>query len=669
MINSARTYKLIGGFVKGTGSHAVCVAFAAAVLGAAAPALRADELAALESYADVLDLRAAPRAADEPAANVFFDQGAWRGYSLQSQQRSGFVGPFVLRADGGRWLSARFAEMEIGPAGGRQTYEITAARSRALPGRLTQHARIGEIDVQQTLIQADASTTLVRIELRSMQHRRITFAVRSGPRLDGGRYEASGAAVQAQVLGAPTVHTRMLGLDVLASVENDGGYRLAAKNELELTSNETLTLYLMETDAPASIPDEPAAAFERNASRWAGYVQRATRSVDARYRRIAVKAVQTLLANWRSARGDLKHDGLFPSYSNDDFHGFWAWDSWKHAAALARVAPELARDQIRAMFDYQNDAGMIADVIYQDSKQNNWRNTKPPLAAWAVWEVQRASPDRGFLAQMYPQLRGYHRWWYAERDHDRDGLAEYGSTDGTRIAAAWESGMDNAVRFDEARMLRNGEHAWSLNQESVDLNSFLYLEKLRLADIAQALGEPEEARRWRAEARALRDQVRKRMFNRDDGYFYDIAIDSGAPIRVMGAEGWSALWTGVATRSQARTVAARMLDPRKFATPMPFPTLAADHPEFSPVKGYWRGPVWIDQAYFAVAGLRNYSMARAADEMQHRLLHTAVGLLDAAPMYENYDPMTGQGVQSPNFSWSAAHYLLLLLARDDPTDG
>lgn len=29
-------------------------------------------------------------------------------------------------------------------------------------------------------------------------------------------------------------------------------------------------------------------------------------------------------------------------------------------------------------------------------------------------------------------------------------------------------------------------------------------------------------------------------------------------------------------------------------------------------------------------------------------------------MYENYDPLSGHGYQSPNFSWSAASYLLLL---------
>ena len=41
-----------------------------------------------------------------------------------------------------------------------------------------------------------------------------------------------------------------------------------------------------------------------------------------------------------------------------------------------------------------------------------------------------------------------------KRDHNRNGMCEYGATDGTLEAAAWESGMDNAIRFDGAVMLK-----------------------------------------------------------------------------------------------------------------------------------------------------------------------------------------------------------------------
>lgn len=71
-----------------------------------------------------------------------------------------------------------------------------------------------------------------------------------------------------------------------------------------------------------------------------------------------------------------------------------------------------------------------------------------------------------------------------KRDHDGDGLCEFGSTDGSLIAAKWESGMDNAIRFDDSKILKNSEGAFSLNQESVDLNAYLYAEKEYLSKLA-----------------------------------------------------------------------------------------------------------------------------------------------------------------------------------------
>ncbi len=376
--------------------------------------------------------------------------------------------------------------------------------------------------------------------------------------------------------------------------------------------------------------------------------------------RVAVKAVETLISNWRSPRGHLYHDGLFPSYAYRGFYGIWSWDSWKHARALALFAPDLARDQLRVMLDHQAPDGMIPDVIYVDSTENNWRDTKPPLAAWAAHGIFRATADTSFVAEVYPALLAYHRWWYRERDHDGNGLCEYGSTDGSLIAAAWESGMDNAVRFDGARMVRNGPDSWSMDQESVDLNAYLFAEKGYLADLAEAVGEEADAANLRGDADRLRDLIRSTHFDEETGYFYDVDLESKAFVRVPGPEGWIPLWAGVASRDQADQVEQIMTDSVTFAARVPFPTLAMNQPEFDPTEGYWRGPVWLDQAYFAVRGLERYGYQGKARELQGRLLTSPRGLPGDGPIYENYHPRTGEGLNAPHFSWSAAHLLLLL---------
>jgi putative isomerase len=121
---------------------------------------------------------------------------------------------------------------------------------------------------------------------------------------------------------------------------------------------------------------------------------------------------------------------------------------------------------------------------------------------------------------MFDKLYRYHQWWYENRDHDHNGLAEYGSTDGTREAAAWESGMDNALRFDDATMVKNHEGAWSLNQESVDLNCYLYMEKVELASMAALIGRPAVAQQLQQEASKLRTQIQQVFFDKASGYFF-----------------------------------------------------------------------------------------------------------------------------------------------------
>ena len=148
------------------------------------------------------------------------------------------------------------------------------------------------------------------------------------------------------------------------------------------------------------------------------------------------------------------------------------------------------------------------------------------------------------------------------------------------------------------------------------------------------------------------------MFDDDTGWFYDVDVATGDFVSVQGPEGWIPLWTGVATEEQAARVRELMLDPAKFRTHVPFPTVARDHPEFS--DGYWRGLVWLDQVYFAIAGLRRYGFESDADALTRQLFDNLEGATTRGePLFENYDALTGEGRNVRHFSWSAAHLLLL----------
>ena len=396
-------------------------------------------------------------------------------------------------------------------------------------------------------------------------------------------------------------------------------------------------------------------------ARWKTYLEITDNSkLSKKEKLVLTKSIYTLINNWRSPAGELKHDGLFPSYHYKWFHGFWSWDSWKHAVALSHIDAELAKNQIRAMYDFQDENGMIADCVFRDTtiESHNWRDTKPPLSAWAIWEVYEKSMDIEFLKELYPKLVRYHQWWYKFRDYDKDGLCEYGSTDGTLKAAKWESGMDNAIRFDSCYIVEGSNY--SINTESVDLNSYLALEKFMLAKIAVELGLDNSV--WLDDFHELCSSVREDFYDSEIGYFYDIDAVTGEFLNsAMGPEGWTPLWCGLASSEQAERVVSHMMDTSKFNTFVPLPTIDVSHTKFDPKDGYWRGPVWLDQIWFGVDALKKYGYEEEANILKQKVLENCEGLTTpGVSIRENYHPISGEGLNAEHFSWSAAHLVLLL---------
>lgn len=623
-------------------------------------------------FANVLDLQTTVSKTDSIEATVFSDKGAWHAYALpaRSQDYGSFIGPLLMDMKGA-WLANTFSQLQLYEEGQLIPLQKAKVTLTYYPGLLEQQLETRKLKILLRLLFVSGREALLQTKIVNLsEHKRKLSIVYTGTALlPSVKMKAPGRQLEVSFSGNEHhFFIRYLTTTPL-KIEVSGNSYAATMRSVALSKDESFELsqlqsfYLQPGEIVNPKDYQFATELTRNERRWNGYLQKyfsKAPPLTKEKNRLAVKSMITLLTNWRSKGKDILHDGVFPSVNYQGFYGVWSWDSWKQAAALACFDPELAKENIRSMFDYQDDQGMVADCIYADKKENNWRDTKPPLAAWAVWTVYQQSKDIAFIRQLYPKLVQYHLWWYRNRDHDQNGLCEYGSTDGTRIAAAWESGMDNAVRFDSAVMVKNNDGAWSLNQESVDLNAYLYAEKVFLSKLAAALGKNKASLKWKKQSVGLAAAVRQYFFDKSGGYYYDKTLGEQRQLKVEGPEGWIPLWAGIATKKQALGVKNIMADTAKFYTKVPLPTLTADHWKFDPLDGYWRGPVWLDQFYFGIVGLKNYSYHALTDKLLDKLFTNAEGLLTTAPVCENYHPLTGQALNARNFSWSAAHILLLL---------
>ena len=582
----------------------------------------------------------------------FTDAGSWMGFTLPQKDHwvNGFCGPFSLDMNRRQWMAQ--SAVTVGYAD-QANVIFTPDSTCYFPGELYLSASSEEGKIIQRLNFLDASTALLRIHSDAGKELSLTAS-------------QWGKEIQVQT-DQNTVIARHPSGEIVAltftpdvSVKGTDNNYQAKINGSEHDTYVAISFYTGEKELSAGLQkaqlalSNPQEGLKANKERWEGYLTKILRKdMKPEYDRIAVKAVVTLISNWRTHRGGLLHEGIVPSHAAYYFVGFWAWDTWRFTAALAKFDPELAKDNIRAMFDYQQPDGMIIDCIYTDPAENNARDSKPPLVSWAVDEIFTHTNDTAFISEMYPQLMAYYKWWYNKRDHNRNGMCEYGSTDGTLEAAAWESGMDNAIRFDDAKMLKNNgaEDAWSMDQESVDLNAYLALECKLLKKFASILGVTFDGPDYSS-------QVADYFFDKEKGFFFDRRLKDGSFIQEPGCEAYTPLWTEVATADQVKAMLPLLTDTAKFSTYIPFPTVAADNPKYNP-RGYWRGPIWLDQTYFAIRGLRNYGYNKMADEYTLQVFDRLQGLKEGAPIHENYGTHTGELLKAPHFSWSSSHLLML----------
>lgn len=643
-----------------------------------------------EEFANLVNLRFSSYFPGTNGPTFISDLGAWHVYSqpVDTSEYGSFNGPYFIKLGAAlppsgdpRVLvppvpSGNFAKVKIFE--GNKVYDPARALNAKFtyyPGLAVQEYQFDELELKLRLIFTDSASALIETTIRNKSQKnkqlRLQWTGQLNEEFRGSLLSSSNRIVldfankkteyYSEWHSTGGIDFRSKVIDRSFICETDGSITLLPDKDITIYRKDVFLFDKSKIKAAAK-PVNPNTAFAENKIRWDNYINKILAHESAWfkqdvYRRLAVKSLLVLISNWRCAAGDILHGGIMPSITT--FDGFWGWDTWKQAVACSYFEPELAKSSILSMYDYQGENGMITDCIFSDKSRNIDSNTKPPLSAWAVWSIFKNTNDTAFLKLMYPKIMKFHDWWYADRDINSNLLCEYGSTNGVPLTAKWESGMDNAVRFDNSVLIKKSDKAWSFNQESVDLNAYLYYEKLYLKKMADVL-EINEGKRFKNEANKIRKRVNRIMYDKASGYYYDTDIDDKSFVLVQGTEAFTPLWTGLATKKQAQKVIKAIMDTTRFNTYLPFPTCSAREPKFEP-HGYWRGRVWFDQAAFGLEGMKRYGYKKEADAMFEKLMKNSEGLLTDGAIRENYDPLTGKGLGAYHFGWSASHLLLLLM--------
>lgn len=316
------------------------------------------------------------------------------------------------------------------------------------------------------------------------------------------------------------------------------------------------------------------------------------------------------------------------------FLGIWNWDSAFHAVGMTRIDTELAKESVRGFFKFQHDNGFLPDCIYENGTIVD-DLSKPPVFAWAVQRIYNETGDIEFLKEMYPKLKNNAEWWYNNRCYD--GMFFYDSesknSDDYLLKVKYESGWDNSVRWD------NGiTEYWA-----IDLNCFMVMFLRAMAFLADVLELAEDKASWLDKEEKLVKSINDKMWNEEKKYYADTNKFNGEVSDAVTPASFMPLYINIAPKERADF----MNEAAKTKFKYKMPTVSFDNPGYS--NDYWRGPTWLNVAFFAAKGLKNYGF-ETADTIRENILDMCFE--EKNGIFENYDSVTGKGLCCDKFSWS-----------------
>ncbi len=308
-------------------------------------------------------------------------------------------------------------------------------------------------------------------------------------------------------------------------------------------------------------------------------------------------------------------------------------DAMIAAHQLLSVNPILARDTLELL------------ARYQGTREDPWRDEEPGkilheirhgelAGAGAIphtpyfgsidatpWFLilygahLRWTGDVDFARSLLPNAEAALRWIDEYGDRDDDGFVEYQTrSPGGMRNQGWKDSHDAIVHADG----RMAETPIALSE----VQAYVYLAKLRMADVYEALGQAQRAEFLRGEAHDLRRRFNDAFWMEDEKYFAGALDRDKRQVRTVMSNPGHALYCDIADPEKARAVAKRLLAPDMFSG-WGVRTMSKSAAAYNPMS-YHNGSVWPHDNALIAAGLKRYGFVRSTNRVATALFDAAI---------------------------------------------
>lgn len=270
----------------------------------------------------------------------------------------------------------------------------------------------------------------------------------------------------------------------------------------------------------------------------------------------------------------------------------------------------------------EKDGAIRGEYSLKDGKpvvtKDNPECVHPPLFAWAEYNLYHKIGNKKRIKEIMPILETYFEWLEAT----------FKQENGLYSVPLQATTMTNSPR--------------KKTRYPVDFNAQQAMNALYMSELGDILNDKDISFKYKRHYFSLKTRINSMMWNDDAGFYFDLDAKE-EQIQVKTIAGFWPLLGEIPNEAKSDPLIRHVRDPETFGTENPFPTVAANEPDFDENGTGYKGSVYPPFTFMVIKGLEKYGQFELARECAIRHLYYILDTLhpegkDKGNVWEAYLP-------------------------------